>query len=401
MQTQKTGETDNTPSDQGKFLDRQQKESLISMIALLYVEEQGLLNDEQLEDAKESLQALFLRTTGEETMLRKLIEILKTNKALNQTFSDMSNVLTGITKSTETIKRKIDSFKQQLQALEISAEENADFIGPFLEFSGQFAKNVELFERTMYSFRDVKEREARYANMFRIAKEARQRLKERFSGGPGEEGDKENQIKKKVIQTFDYGETEINHSYSQREAKNTLIEIELLIKEFQKMCQLAMNPDMRDEEKGYQPFKKTEYQDMFTIYATAMVKHPRLEILKQPIQQLFRLFQHSYGMFAIDFQKFNNAITPMEENTDAYFQAKDEDEDIRTKRRKLEQIEGLITFLENVAQLLKTEQELVYARFSKAVSDIIMTPASGWSHIVEDLLRMKVSAEADLSTRLS
>jgi len=398
---QETSNGGTNPENQGKILDRQQKESLISMIALLYVEEQGLLNDEQLEDAKESLQALFLRTTGEETMLRKLIEILKTNKALNQTFSDMSNVLGGITKSSETIKRKFEAFKQQLQSLEISAEENADFIGPFLGFSALFEKNVEQFERMMYSYRDVKEREARYANMFRIAKEARQRLKDRFSGGPGEEGAKESKIKEKVIQTFDYGETEINHSYSQREAKNTLAEIELLIKEFQKMCQLAMNPAMREEEKGYQPFKKSEYEDVFSIYTAALIKHPRLEILKKPIQDLFRLYQHSYGMFAIDFQKFNHAITPMVENTDAYFQAKEEDEDIRTKRRKLEQIEGLINFLENVARLLKVEQEFVYAKFSKAVSDVIMMPASGWSPIVEDLLRMKVNAEADFSTRLS
>ena len=388
-------------SAEGNILDRQQKESLISMIALLYVEEHGLLNNEQLEDAKKSLQALFLRTTGEETMLRKLIEILRTNKALNQTFNDMSNVLSGITKSTETVKSKIEGFKQQLQSLEISAEENADFIGPFLDFSGQFSKHVEQFERVMYSYRDTREREARYASMFRIAKEARQRLKDRFSGGPGEEGDVESEIKEKVIQTFDYGETEINYGYSQREAKNTLAEIELILKNFQEMCQLAMNPEMREKENGYQPFKESAYHDVFSIYTTAVVKHPRLSILKVAIQQLFRLYQHSYGMFALDFQKFNRAIMPMEKNTEAYFQAKDEDEDVRIKRRKLEQIEGLIAFLESVAQILRTEQEFVYARFSKAVSDVISASRTHWDHIAEDLLRMKVTAEADLSTRLS
>jgi len=56
-------------------VDKKQKESLISMIAILYIEDQGMLNQEQLHDAKSSLRALFLRTTGEETMLRKLIEI--------------------------------------------------------------------------------------------------------------------------------------------------------------------------------------------------------------------------------------------------------------------------------------------------------------------------------------
>jgi archaellum component FlaC len=393
--------SETSDSPEGKILDRQQKESLISMIALLFVDEHNLLNTEQLEDARKSLQALFLRTTGEETMLRKLIDILRTNKALNQTFNDMATVLSGITKSTGTIKSKIDGFKQQLQSLEINAEENADFIGPFLEFSGQFVDYVEQFERMMYTYRDVKEREARYASMFRIAKEARQRLKDRFSGGPGEEGETENKIKEKVINTFDYGETEINLGYAQREARNTLAEIEALINKFQIMCQFAMNPDMREQEKGYQPFKESDYHDVFSIYTAAVAKHPRLSILKQPIQDLFRLYQHSYGMFALDFQKFNRAIMPMEKNTKAYFMAKEEDDDVRIKRRKLEQIEGLITFLENVAQLLRQEREFVYARFSKAVSDVVTTPGAKWAHIAEDLLRMKVSAEADLSTRLS
>lgn len=383
-----------------KILDRQQKESLISMIALLYVEENSLLNEEQIEDAKKSLQALFLRTTGEETMLRKLIDILRVNKAINQTFGDMSKILTGIRKSTETVKRKIEEFKQKLQSLEISAEENADFIGPFLDFSGEFTKYVEQFERMMYKYRDIKERESRYASMFRIAKEARQRLKDRFSGGPGEEGVTEDVIKKKVIQTFDYGETEINYQYSRREAKNTLDEIETLLKNFQEMCQLAMNPNMREKERGHDPLKKSAHHDVFSIYTAAAVKHPRLSILKVPIQELFRLYQHSYGMFALDFQKFNRAIMPMTENTEAYFQAKDEDEDVRTKRRKLEQIEGLIAFLENVAQLLKTEQKFIYTQFSKAVTDTITKTRSTWAHIAEDLLSMKVSAEADLSTRI-
>lgn len=396
MQAQETSE-----NNEGKILDRQQKESLISMIALLFVEENKLLNEEQVEDAKKSLQALFLRTTGEETMLRKLIDILKTNKAINQTFSDMSDVLGGISKSTETVKFKIDAFKQQIESLEISAEENADFIGPFLDFSGEFIKHVEQFERMMYSYRDIKERESRHASMFRIAKEARQRLKDRFSGGLEMEGEVESEIKEKVIQTFDYGETEINYEYSQREAKNTLADIETVLNDFEEMCQFAMNPDMREKEKDYQPFKKSAYIDVFSIYTAAVIKHPRLSILKDSIQGLFRLFQHSYGMFALDFKKFNLAISPMVDDTDAYFMAKDEDEDVRTKRIKLKQVEGLIAFLENVARLLKTEEKFAYAQFSKAVSDVITATRTRWEHIAEDLLRMKVSAEADLSTRLS
>lgn len=382
-------------------LDKQQKESLVSMIAILYVENQGLLNEEQLVDAKASLRALFLRATGEETMLRKLIEILKTSKALNQGFSDISSVLVGISKSSETIKRKIGTLKSQLSSLGISAEENTDFIGPFLDFAADFIMNVEQFERLIYRYRDEREREARYAHMFRIAKEARLRLKQRIAGALGDESDRETEIREKMIQSFDYGDTEIRLKHSRREAQGTLSEIEALLGEFKEMCQLAMNPAMRDPEEGYQPFRESRYEDIFALFVEAQSRYPEMEMIRASIQELLRLFQHSYGMFTLDFQKFNHAITPMTENTEAYFQAKDDDEDIRTKREKLGKIEGLIAFLETASAMLRSGEEFGYSQFSTAVSDIITRVVSNWNHISEDLLRMKVVAEADLSTRLS
>ncbi|MCG6974795.1 MAG: hypothetical protein LJE56_00135 [Acidiferrobacterales bacterium] len=381
-------------------VDKQQKESLISMISIFYIEDQGILNDEQLSDAKASLRALFLRTTGEESMLRKLIDILKTNKALNQSFSDISSILSGITKSSEVIKRKIDTLKIQLNALDISVEEHADFVGPFLDFSAEFIHNVNHFDRLIHSYRDMCEREARYAHMFRIAKEARARLKDRLSGGLGDDGVRENEIRKKVINTFDYHETEVNLGYARRDAKNTLNDIESLLSNFKQMCQFAMNPTMRDRAKGYQPFRESRYPDVFTLFAEAQKRYARIEMIKEPIQELFRLYQHSYGLFTLDFQRFNKAIAPMSENSEAYFQAKDDDEDIRAKRNKLEKIEGVIAFLEAGLSLLKQEDNTGYAKFSSNVTDILTRPVSPWSKISEDLLRMKVAAEADLSTRL-
>jgi hypothetical protein len=73
-----------------KSTDPQHREALVSMTALYFIEEHALLRPELLEDAKKSLQALFLRTSGEETMLRKLIEILKTTKQIHQSFASIS-----------------------------------------------------------------------------------------------------------------------------------------------------------------------------------------------------------------------------------------------------------------------------------------------------------------------
>ena len=106
-------------------------------------------------------------------------------------------------------------------------------------------------------------------------------------------------------------------------------------------------------------------------------------------------------MFMLDFDKFNNALGPMVENTEDYFQAKEQDEDVRTKQKKLVEIEALIAFIENIAPLLRDGQNYTYPKFSLAVSGHITTAASKWSAIAEELLQMKVAAEAELTTRLA
>jgi hypothetical protein len=106
-------------------------------------------------------------------------------------------------------------------------------------------------------------------------------------------------------------------------------------------------------------------------------------------------------MFMLDFDKFNNALGPMVENTEDYFQAKEQDEDVRTKQKKLVEIEALIAFIENIAPLLRDGQDYTYPRFSLTVSSHITLAASKWSAIAEELLQMKVAAEAELTTRLA
>ena len=85
-----------------------QKEMLIVMTALSFIEESGLISPSQLTDAKKSLQALFIRTSGEETMLRKLIGILKVNKDLHQAFSAISKISASISTGVEIISKKLN-----------------------------------------------------------------------------------------------------------------------------------------------------------------------------------------------------------------------------------------------------------------------------------------------------
>lgn len=381
-------------------LNRQQQESLLMLIVLNFAEEHDLLNAEQLEDAKASLRALFLRATGEETMLRKIIGILNVNRALNKTFSEMANILDAIHKSHRSLVKKHDILKQQLAALSITPEENSRFVGPLLGFSSDFVRTVTEFNRQMSEYKAYVETEARSAHAFRLAQEARERLKRRFEPGASEDNHQEQQVKQKVIQSFDYAKAESEHDYNQRCAARARTDIEQLLKDFHLMCQMAMRPEMRGPSRIPRDGSPADV-DIYTTCLKGMRAFPRLQALMPTVQELLRLYQCSFGMFVLDFEKFNNTLGPMIENTDDYFSAKELDEDVRTKQMKLMKIEALIAFIEDVAALLHDGKTYTYPHYSSAVSSHISAPESNWSAISEQLLQMKVAAEADLTTRLA
>ncbi|MEE9596278.1 MAG: hypothetical protein V3V96_05820 [Acidiferrobacterales bacterium] len=385
-----------------KIVDAQLKEALISMTTLGYIEEHELLTDSQLEDAKKSLQALFLRTSGEETMLRKLILILKTTKTINKAFTDVSKILAGISRSAETLEKKLGALARQFDRLKITAEENSDFIGPFMVFSREFLNRIRVLHSAMGRYIGVKENEARYANVHRIAQEARHRLKDRLSGALGARARSqvEARIREDVVQRFDYGEAEKKLKSAKRKSRMMTEEVNEILADLKEMCQMVMNPDMRGKTQDRTNLNGATYDDVYSICRAGFKAHPRLSKTKQGMIELFKLYQHSYGMFKLDFENLNRAIAPMMSNADVYFQSKEEDQDISSKREKLQKIEVLIPFVERTAEALPEKDARKYAKFSKRFSEIISEENRPWSYIGGDLLRFKVMAEAELSARM-
>jgi hypothetical protein len=335
-------------------------------------------------------------------MLRKLIAILKTTKTINQVFSNISKILAGISRSGQTLQAKLDSLRAKLEQMQISAEENAEFVGPFLSFSKDFLENIRELHKGMKQYIDVREREAQCSNVYHIAHEARLRLRDRLSGSLGAQtrSEVEEKIKQEVFQTFDYGEAEKKYKDAKRKSRRVEVEINDTLGTLKEMCQMAMNPDMRERLSSKSIMSEPRYEDVFTLSRTALKSHPRLREVKENILDLFKLYQHSYGMFRLDFENLNRAIQPMMADAVAYFKSKEEDEDIRVKREKLQKIEALIPFVEDAAQALTDKETGTYAKFSKKFSEIISQKKMPWEYISGDLLRMKVMAEAELSARM-
>lgn len=383
-----------------KITRKNQKEMLIVMTALSFIEGNALMTKAQLNDAKKSLQALFIRTSGEETMLRKLIEILKLNKELHQSFSEISKISDNISTGTEVISKKIDYLKQYTNQLQLTPQESTDFFDPFLSFTHTFQEKVLRFNKDMLRYLELREQEAQRIHEFRIAQDASKRLRDRLSGTLGMEtqGEVEKSIRMEVLETFDFAEAQNRLAETQHESRLMARQVHGLLQEMKSMCRMAMNPDMRDQnETGV---SHNRYEDIFSTFTWALRRYSRLEQIKDFIIEYFKLYQRIYGMFVLDFNNFNQAVESISKNPVGYFESKQEDKDIRVKRDKLRKIEGLIPFLETANTLIVEHAKESFVRFSRRISETISTENGQWVHVAEHLLVAKVAAEADLTTRI-
>lgn len=381
-------------------LQEKQKEMLVVLTALSFIEQNALMTQAQLNDARRSIQALFIRSSGEETMLRKLVEILKVNKELHEAFSSIAKISTNVSTSVEVIGRKINYLKQYVSRLQLTPQEQSEFFAPFLGFTHKFLEKTVRFNNLMHQYLEYREGEARRVLEYRVAEDASRRLRDRLSGQLGSEtrGEVEASIRREVLGSFDFASAKQNLADAERDSRLAAREISDLLNEMRVMCQLAMNPDMRDNASDRVAEK---YDDVFMLFTQALKKHSRLAQIQEFIIDYFKVYQRAYGMFVIDFDNFNKAVDTIANNTDDYFESKKEDEDIRVKREKLRKYEGLIPFLEEASSLVVEYSDYPFTKFSKKMSVVISEGDRTWDHVNEELLVAKVAAEADLSTRLN
>ena len=225
-------------------------------------------------------------------------------------------------------------------------------------------------------------------------------VRERLSGqlGSDTQSEVEASIRREVLGSFDFATAKQNLADAERDSRAAAREITDLLNEMWVMCQLAMNPDMRENTRGR---TAENYDDVFVLFTRALKRYQRLVQIQDFIINYFKLYQRAYGMFVLDFDNFNKAVDTITNNTDDYFESKKEDEDIRVKREKLRKYEGLIPFLEEASRLIIEYSDYPFTKFSRKISVVISEDKRVWDHVNEELLVAKVAAEADLSTRLN
>jgi len=373
-----------------------QREGLITLTAMHYIEEHALLDGAQLNDAKQSLRAMFLRTSGAETMLRRLIEVLKVRRNMHTTFSRISSTFIAIRRSIDAMEERGFNLRRLIEQSAVSAEASAQFVGPFLSFSIQFLQRMGAFEKVLQKYLVVREQEVRAQATFRIAQESRERLRNRLTGsnvGQVSSG-VETRIEREVTTSINYDEAEAAMHAAAKQVRATDAEVKAHLQTIHVMCQAVTEPAKRDRAVVVKP-----EDDMLARFAGLSKDDEAAGRIDRPVRELFALYQRADSLFQLDLDRLKHALRRLGTNSSgAYFNAKDQDRDIATKREKLRKIEALIQFLERAAALAATEQLDTYPKLSKAFSDAIAEKPSAWSFATEHLLSAKVRAEAEMSS---
>lgn len=373
-----------------------QREALITLTAMHYIEEQELLDDTQLKDAKESLRALFLRTSGAETALRRLIEVLKVRRNMHSTFSRISSTFIAIRRSIEAMEERGINVRRLIERSAVSAEATAQFVGPFLSFSIRFLQKMGAFEKVLQKYLVAREYEVRAQASFRIAQESRERLRSRLTGSNvGQPGSSmvEHRITRELTTSINYEDAEAAMRTAQRQLRAAESDVQAHLHAIHVMCQAVMEPAKRDRSVVVKP-----EDDMVARFEGLGTDDEAIKAIEKFVRELFALYQRADGLFQLDFDRLKQALKKLDDNSGAYFNAKDQDRDISVKREKLRKIEALIQFLERAAALAAMEQLDTYEKLSQAFSDAIAERHTAWSFATEHLLSAKVRAEADMSS---
>lgn len=375
-------------------------EMLVVLTALSFIEKHQMMEPLRFDAAKRSIMSLFIHSSDEEVTLRKLIELVAADRDLHQAFSEIVAISQRINSTADIVTKRVKYLKEYVSGVDLTVEERQAFFNQLLRFSHLFQDRVWRFGQDVERYLDLREVEARRKQEFAIAQGASDRLRRRLSGVVDDEADSEDAaLKDEIIGNFDYEEARRQHEIAHRNYKNVEHDLNIVLIDLKAMCQMAMNPDMRDAAATDRA-SDMNYEDVFAAFTSSLKKYPRLAELKTFVIEYFSLFQRAYGVFQVDYENLSNAADAISENAPEYFDAKHKDAKVREQLDKVEKYESLVPFLEQAIHLVREKTPIEFSRFSHLVTDMISRYDSQWFEIAEELLVAKVSAESDITTRV-
>ena len=267
------------------------QEMLVVMTALSFIEKHQMMDPIRFDAAKRSIMSLFIHSSDEEVTLRKLIELVVADRDLHQAFGEIVAISQRINSTAEIVSKRVTYLKEYVSGVDLTVEERQAFFNQLLRFSQQFEDLVWRFGRDVERYLDLREVEARRKQEFAIAQVASDRLRRRLLGVVDDDVDSEDAVlKDEVVGSFDYEEARRQHEVAYRNYKNVEHDLNSVLTDVKAMCQMAMNPDMRDAAATDRA-SDLNYEDVFAAFTSSLKQHTRLAELKDFVIDYFGLFQ--------------------------------------------------------------------------------------------------------------
>lgn len=372
------------------FIAAPEREAIVLLTALRYVEANALLGAADLRAAKQPLRQA--PHAGSATpVLTPLRERLETARRLHHALASVSEVLAGAHRCRAMLREKQARLAARIAETSVREPAQREFLARFFAFSREFIKHCTAFaeEIARYSAAHEQEVRARCALVIRLA--ARRQHEPGISAFNGRTATiRAADIR--VVVPFIVEHTAPSLIGARRDVATRARNVENLLRVIARLSALAAPPARRPPHLAA--------SDFYRRFSETAARDAQLRAAADPLFTLLALYENAYRLLRRDYRKLNESLATLERNTGAYLREKMANIDTSTRRDRLRKIEALAAFVDQGACLAADDELYAYPKFSRELSAAICERRAAWQPIAGDLLRAKVHAEGEIGTQL-
>ncbi|MFL6646457.1 MAG: hypothetical protein ACJ8KO_00670, partial [Sulfurifustaceae bacterium] len=368
------------------FIGAREREAVILLTALRFLEAHALLGAAELRDAKQRLQLLLLSAGSGISMLPHLREQLDAAHRLHQSLARISDILTGARQCGAVLHQRQAQLASRIAQAPDRTAATQEFIVRLFAFSREFIGQCNVFADALARYVAAREREARMRRAQKIRLVAHPPHATGGAGDPVQSDRAADAGVRNNAVVFPFG-TEQTESGLAAEVSLCADRVESALRAIAPMSAAATSPARRA------PWVTIpDDADIYRIFFETMERHACVRSVADRVTELFALYENAHPMLQRDYQKLKEPLETMERNTDAYVRETAANADVAARRDRLHKIAALIAFLDDGARLAVNDDLYAYPTFSRELSAAIREPRAAWQPIAGDLLRAKIHA---------